>query len=115
MSEGDLSDRKDPELSRLLSEWKDLPPLPGRFREQVWRRIENTETAPPARGVRVRDWLAGLLTLLPRPALAAAYLGSLLLLGGGLGWTHARKDTERVNLELGIRYAQTVDPYKQSP
>ncbi len=40
-------------------------------------------------------------TMLPRPALAVAYVTLLLVIGGTAGWTHAHQTNARVNNELG--------------
>lgn len=103
---------RDEALQEVLKEWTVESPLPPRFREQVWHRIEKAEVASPPT-VSLADaigrWIA---TMLPRPALASAYLTLLLALGAGMGWSQARRETSRVTHELGARYARTIDPYQ---
>jgi hypothetical protein len=102
----------DPALSAVLREWKPAGALPPRFREQVWQRIERAEakeTLPAQAWGRMQEWIA---TLLPRPALALAYVTVLLVVGATVGWNEARHETTRVTSELGARYAQAVDPYQ---
>ena len=99
-------------LKALLQEWQPKPSLPPRFQEQVWRRIERAESAPvPAINLAqvFANWLANKL---PRPALATAYLGVLLLIGASAGWSQARHESARVTGDLSARYAQAVDPYQ---
>ena len=108
--------RDDAPLDALLHEWKALPPLPPRFRDEVWRRIERTATPAPGPSVTLATLLANLIaTKLPRPALATAYLTILFAIGAGVGWNQARHETERVTSNLRARYAQTVDPFQRTP
>jgi len=111
----DNSNESDAPLRALLNEWKSEAPLPPCFQEQVWHRIERTETrsAPTMTFAQVfSKWLA---TKLPRPALATAYVALLLAIGASIGWSQARQETERVTGELSARYAQAVDPYRTQP
>lgn len=102
----------DAPLDALLHEWKVKPPLPPRFDEQVWRRIERveTESAPKVSiATLVANWIA---TRLPRPALATAYVTVLLTIGASSGWRQAQQESTRVTRELSARYVQAVDPYQ---
>lgn len=111
----DNSNENDVPLRALLQEWKPEASLPPRFQEQVWRRIERAETAPVP-SVSLATVFANWLTnLLPRPALATAYVAVLLVIGASAGWSQARQETARVSGELSARYAQTVDPYQTTP
>src|SRR5262245_30714352 len=98
----------DNSLNTLLREWKSMPSLPPRFHERVWRRIERAETVPVPTATLAQLFANWLATRLPRPAFAAAYLGLLLVVGAGVGWTQARQETNRVTTELGARYAQSI-------
>jgi hypothetical protein len=102
--------QQDEALRKLLKEWRADAPLPLRFQEAVWRRIERAP-APAAPSVWdvIADWIG---TALPRPALAASYLALLLTLGVAAGWTQARQESARVKGELGDRYIRTLDPYQ---
>ena len=105
----------DAPVDTLLHEWKVKPSLPPRFNEQVWRRIERAETAPaPSVSLATvfANWIA---TMLPRPALATAYVAVLLVIGAGVGWSQARQETARVSSDLSARYVQAVDPYQANP
>lgn len=102
-------------LRELLKEWKPEAPLPPRFQEQVWRRIERAETAPVPTVTFARLFANWLAIELSRPALATAYLGVLLMIGASLGGSQARRETARVTGELAVRYAQMVDPYQATP
>jgi hypothetical protein len=104
---------EDEPLDALLQEWKVKPPLPPRFNEQVWQRIERSEIAPAiSLATAFANWIG---ISLSRPALAAAYAIVLLAIGSGLGWSQARQETMRVTSDLGARYAQAVDPYQAKP
>ena len=111
----DNSNENDASLRALLKEWNPEASLPSRFQEQVWRRIERAETAPIPTVTFAQLFANWLATRLPRPALATAYLGVLLIIGASAGWSQARQETARVTGELSARYAQAVDPYQTSP
>jgi hypothetical protein len=102
-------------LRALLQEWKPEASLRPRFQEQVWWRIERAETAPvPSISLAtvVANWITNLL---PKPALATAYVTALLIIGASIGWSQARQQTTSVTGELSARYAQKVDPYQATP
>lgn len=102
----------DKALRSLLREWKVETPLPPRFQERVWRRIEREDTRPAATvspWTLLQHWIANVL---PRPALATAYVAVLLAAGAGVGWTQAQHESSRVSSKLSTRYVQTVDPYQ---
>jgi hypothetical protein len=100
----------DEALGKLLKEWRTDAPLPLGFQEAVWRRIQRAQ-APTALSVWdvIADWIG---TVLPRPALAVAYVAILLTIGLTAGWTQARQETARVKGELGERYIRILDPYQ---
>ncbi len=94
-----------------MREWKVNEPLPPRFQEAVWRRIEGAqsgETGKVSAWEVITRWIE---TVLPRPALATAYLAVLLAVGVTAGWTQAEDKTARVKDELGQRYVRVLDPY----
>lgn len=99
----------DEALHRVLKEWRLDAALPPRFEEAVWRRIARAQDAAAPSGWDVlAHWIG---TVLPRPALATAFVGLLLVAGMTLGWTQARQETARVKGELGLRYVRVLDPY----
>lgn len=99
-------------VRRLLAGWKVSAPLPPRFQEAVWRRIEQLDAQPDL--PPWWDLLARLVGALPRPAVAATYVLALLVLGGVTGYWQARMESARIDGSLSLRYVQSVDPY-QSP
>ena len=97
-------------LGKLLKEWRTDAPLPPRFQDAVWRRIERAQApAAPSIWDVFADWIG---MMLPRPALAASYFAILLAIGMTAGWTQARHETARVKGELGERYIRVLDPYQ---
>jgi hypothetical protein len=92
----------DAKLSALLRESRVVPALPPRFRQNVWRRIENAE-AP----VKSESWLDALAALILRPKFAFASVAVLLAAGvvfGTLEGSHtARHDAQ-------MRYLASVAP-----
>ena len=100
-------------LRKVLKEWRTDAALPPRFQEAVWRRIERAERVqtPAARSswAYIAHWIG---TVLPRPALATAYVAVLLAVGVTAGWAQARQENARVKGELGERYVRVLDPYQ---
>ena len=100
----------DEALRKVLKEWRSEAPLPPRFQEQVWQRIESAQTRTASSVWAVlAHWIGAVL---PRPALAASYLAILLTIGVTAGWAQARQETARVKDELGQRYVRVLDPYQ---
>jgi hypothetical protein len=102
----------DPPLRAALREWAVTEPLPPRFQEEVWRRIERAEARPT---VAVSTWMLlgdWFRALLPRPALALVSALILLAVGGAAGWAQARHEAAHVGDELEARYLRVVDPYQ---
>jgi hypothetical protein len=102
----------DEKLSRLLRESKADAPLPPRFQEGVWRRIESSASAR-VRQVSWGDMFAHWLgAILPRPAMATAYIAVLLTIGITVGWAQAQQTNARVKADLSERYVSVLDPYQ---
>jgi len=93
------------QLSGLLRQAFAPPPLPPRFQENVWRRIESTDARP----LPVGDghWLDAITVWLLRPRLALALAAALVLTGLGLGWT---KGEQLARSDAQARYVATVAP-----
>ena len=108
-----MKPNQDPEadarLRTLLRSWVVDTPLPPRFKENVWRRIERADLQPES------PFWAGLLRLievsLPRPRVALAYVSLLLAVGLTAGAWAAQVKTSHTESSLGLRYVQSVDPY----
>jgi hypothetical protein len=73
-------DPDDAEISALLRGSRESPALPPRFRENVWRRIE--DAAAPAKPA---SWLEALAGLILRPRFAYAAAAALIFAGALLG------------------------------
>ena len=102
----------DEKLSKVLHEWKGQSSLPPRFQEGVWRRIENEASArvkQPSLSDMFAHWLGAIL---PRPAMATAYIAVLLTIGITVGWAQAYQTNARVKAELSDRYVSVLDPYQ---
>jgi hypothetical protein len=97
-------------LGRALDQWRVSTPLPPRFQEQVWRKIERAQEQQhiTLRGLITR-WLEGVM---PRPAVAASYVG-ILLVGGLLAGTwQAQEHNTQADRAFARKYVQSVDPYQ---
>lgn len=103
---------EDAPLHALLKEWKATPSLPPSFQEQVWRRIERAEPQPILAVPMWTVWTNWITTVLPRPALAMAYVAVFLAIGATVGWAQARQETGRVSDALSTGYVRSVDPYQ---
>jgi len=101
--------KHDEALRKVLREWRTDVSLPPLFQEGVWRCIERAQ-APTAPSVwaSIAHWFG---TVLPRPALAASYVATLLAIGVTVGWAQGHRQTARVKDELSHRYVQVLDPY----
>ena len=100
-------ENNDIRLRQLLREWPSNQPLPPRFEEQVWRRIETAEQ--PARHgfplfTRLSAWLS-------RPGIVTACAALFLLIGLGTGYLLATHDTDRWETQLSHHYALSLTPY----
>ena len=103
----------DQRLRQVLRQWTVNPPLPPRFKEQVWQRIARSETQPAP---SLRGSLARLLeVVVPRPRFAFSYVAVLLVLGVAAGSLAAQAKTKRLDESLGLRYVQSLDPYRAGP
>ena len=103
----------DEALRKVLKEWRTNAALPPGFQEAVWRRIERADSAPAPTAPSVWTVIAHCIgTVLPRPALATAYVAVLLAVGVTAGWAQARQETARVKVELGERYVRVLNPYQ---
>jgi hypothetical protein len=98
------------QLERALQEWRVTTPLPARFQQQVWKRIERAEIP----SISVVDALRAWFTMVfARPAFAVAYVTVLLLTGLALGFVQAGHKAARWDRQLEARYVQLIDPYQR--
>jgi hypothetical protein len=100
--------QRDENLRQVLHQWKVDAPLPPRFQEQVWRRIERSETQVQA-PAWVRLWQQ-LSAALARPSLAVSYVTVLLLTGLLAGYWQVHVTRTQADENMGARYVQLVDP-----
>ena len=97
-------------LERALQEWRVTTPLPPRFQEQIWKRIERAE--PP--GISLADAIQTWFTLIfARPAFAVAYVSVLLVAGIAEGFVQASEKAAHLDRELEARYVRSIDPYQR--
>jgi len=98
------------QLERALQEWRVTTPLPPRFQEQVWKRIERAEVPSLTLWDAMRAWFT---MAFARPAFAIAYVGVLLVAGLALGFVQASHKAASWDRQLEARYVQTIDPYQR--
>ena len=96
----------DERLRTLLREERPAPPLPPRFQQSVWRRIESAET-PATRTPSPFAWLEPWVERLFLPRFALASL-ALLLVAGGL--TGVVASTGAAKQQAQERYLSAVAP-----
>ena len=92
----------DTRLSELLRKSRVSTPLPPRFQENVWRRIEGVEA--PAKPV---SWLDAFAALVLRPRFACVTVAALMLAGVLLG---VREGTQVAKQDAQARYVARVAP-----
>src|SRR5882672_104998 len=92
----------DAKLRALLNTARVSPPLPPRFQENVWRRIEDAEA--PAKS---ETWLDTLVALILRPRFAFATAAVLLFAGIFLG---AHEGSQVARHDAQARYVASVAP-----
>ena len=93
----------DSKLTALLRDARPTPALPPRFRQNVWRRIEDAEA--PA---KLESWLDALAALILRPRFAVAAAAILLLLGVFAGITEGRQLAQH---DAQMNYLAIVAPH----
>ncbi|TAK97582.1 MAG: hypothetical protein EPO07_13030, partial [Verrucomicrobia bacterium] len=99
------SNPEDAKLSALLRESRTTSPLPPRFQEGVWRRIENAES--PARSEVAPSWLDAFAALVLRPRFATIAAVLLIMLGVMAG---VRAGSESARQAAQARYVAVVAP-----
>jgi hypothetical protein len=100
----------DGSLDAVLRSWTVKEPLPPRFEELVWQRIERAESVPDE---TVFSRLRALVeVVLPRPKVAVSYVTVLLALGLLGGAVAAQMKTARLRADLSTRYVHSIDPYQ---
>jgi hypothetical protein len=97
-------------LNKALAQWEAKTPLPPRFQEQVWKRIERAEATYSFSFATVLVRL--LEVVLPRPKVALAYVSCILAVGVAAGALAAQVRSSRMESDLGTRYVQRLDPYR---
>jgi hypothetical protein len=99
----------DLRLRKLLRESRSNEPLPPRFQDRVWQRIESAEKAASARpAFSFAGWLTALFA---RPAVATAWVALLLVIGVGTGYVLGGHDATRWDAQLSTHYAASINPY----
>ena len=93
----------DPRLSALLRESRAAPALPPRFRQNVWRRIEDAEAPTPSAA-----WLDALAALILRPRFALIAATVLVMGGGFMGALDGRQAARH---DAQMNYLASVAPH----
>ena len=102
---------EDATLRATLRQWKETSPLPPRFEEQVWQRIQKAETRTEISLVGlVSQWLEKVFA---RPVFAGAYIAVLLFAGTAVGYFQAQRAQVQLNEQLSNQYFQSIDPYQK--
>ena len=101
----DSSEPDEARLRDLLRDARPAPPLPPRFQEAVWRRIEKAEATSEATSPVA--WLDRLVERLLRPRFALAGITALLLVSGLAGLLSG---TETAKQTAQARYLSAVAP-----
>jgi hypothetical protein len=102
--QSDHSNPNDAKLGALLRASRVAPPLPPRFQESVWRRIEN---GPAGASAESSTWLEVVVAWALRPRLAYAAVAALMLAGALLG---VRDGTRLARQDAQAHYLAAVAP-----
>ena len=94
---------EDAKLSGLLREARAATPLPPRFQQNVWRRIEDAEA--PAGSA---SWLDALAALILRPRFALAAAAALVFVGVFMGAAEGRQVAQH---DAQMNYLASVAPH----
>src|ERR1700720_3482630 len=98
-------------LGKCLRGWRVDAPLPARFQEQVWRRIEHEEPARQASAWLIFQQL--IESMFVHRRLALSYLTVALVVGSAAGYWHGKEEAAGQESSLGQQYIQSVDPYQK--
>jgi hypothetical protein len=93
-------------LRKLLGQWKITEPLPLRFQQGVWRRLEQPARSPNAWEL----WQQWLESIFARKAVALAYVTVLLFAGLTAGYLNGQAHEQTWNAQLASQYVQSLDP-----
>jgi hypothetical protein len=99
---------EDETLRKVLGQWQVAQPLPPRFQERVWSRIEQAAATPTAWQFWQR-WLEGAFA--SRTA-ATAYVTALLLAGVAAGYVNGQAHQQRWKTQQAAQYVHDLDPYR---
>ncbi len=106
----------DEDLSRLLQSWRVDTPLPPRFKEGVWRRIERENAPSPSLWQQCWEVFVGRAAgVLRQPVGAATYLLALLIAGAGMGYWSSARFANHTEETWRSAYVQAVNPYSTPP
>jgi len=97
-------------LKGLLQEWRVTTPLPPRFSEQVWKRIERADVPSVSVIAALRAWFA---MAFARPAFVVSYVSVLITVGLALGFVQANHKAAQWDRQLEARYVHSIDPYQR--
>lgn len=98
---------QDAGVSALLRKSRPAPPLPPRFREDVWRRIQGEERRSEEAAMPSLSWLDALVQQLLRPRWAMASL-VVVIFAGSIGG--AVNNSAAVRNQAQARYLSAVAP-----
>lgn len=101
----DKSQPNDERLRAVVREARPSPPLPPRFQESVWRRIESAEAPRPS--LALAEWFDRAAAWLLRPRLAMAGVAAMLLVGISIGVVQGGSLSQDMAKE---RYLAAVSP-----
>ncbi len=104
-------DNNDGRLKDVLRTWSVQTPLPPRFQENVWRRIEAAERQQQA-STPWALFLSWLSQAVARPAVAVAYVTVLAVIGVTFGLKQVQTRSADFGNRLEQRYVQAVDPFQ---
>jgi len=101
----------DQQLRKVLQSWEVEASLPPRFKEEVWRRIGQSERTHPPLWASFSEWM-GLLST--RRTWAGAYIAVVLLIGVAAGLVSAEGYRAEAEKNWQAAYVESVSPLLQA-
>jgi hypothetical protein len=93
-------------LRKMLGEWKIDKPLPPRFQQEVWRRLEQRAQTPTV----WETWQTWLENIFAKKSVTLSYVTVLLLAGLTVGYLHGKAHEQSWRAQLAQQYVQSIDP-----
>jgi hypothetical protein len=97
---------EDQSLRKALDQWKIDKPLPPRFQQEVWRRLDQKTRTPTV----WKAWQIWLESIFAKKSVALSYITVLLLAGLTVGYFQGKAHERSWREQWAQQYVQSLDP-----